>query len=90
MFYDITRQLILFFLYEIKRNGTYSSDVQSTLGQFRVERVELEGVGGEFEELVLGTPEVGVADGLPGRRQVVLHEAQVLVTPANIKHTSNL
>jgi hypothetical protein len=52
----------------------------------RVERVELEAVGSKFEELVLWTPEVGVADGLPGGRQVVLNKAQELVTPANIKY----
>jgi hypothetical protein len=52
----------------------------------RVERVELEAVGSKFEKLVLGTPEVGVADWQPGRRQVVLHEAQELITPANIKY----
>jgi len=60
--------------------------LQSTVGQLRVERVELEAVGSKFEELVLGTPEVGVADGLPGGRQVVLNKAQELFTPANIKY----
>jgi hypothetical protein len=37
---------------------------------------------GEFEELMIGTPEVGVADRLPERRHEVIYSAQVLGLPS--------